>query len=93
MAVIITDMDMPKSCVECDKRKFNKCYINGAMVIEHEYRNNDKKIHPDCPMKSVDGLIQTLRDQFADEDGNAVGEYWKHEDVIEIIKEYCGMED
>lgn len=30
MSVIMTEMDMPKSCVECDKRKFNKCYFNGA---------------------------------------------------------------
>ena len=41
------------------------------------------------PPSSADGLIQALKNHFADEDGIAAGEYWKHEEVIKVIKAYC----
>lgn len=92
MAVILTNIDMPKSCVECDKRKFNKCYMNSVMVIEHEYRNNDKKIHPDCPLKSVDKLIEAIERLPTQENSEGQDMYQAY-DVLRTIREYCGMED
>lgn len=91
MGVIVTGMKMPESCVECDKRRFNKCYMNGVMAIEHEYRNNNKKINPDCPLKSVDGLIEKIKEHNECHRDEIDGLYMN--DILEIVKEYCEMED
>lgn len=85
MSVIITDMDMPKenNCRFCEK----DCFWQGADV--------DRKDHiEDCPLKSVDGLIDAVATistkYFKGYQGVVYVDYNK---VLEVVKEYCEVED
>lgn len=47
--VIITDMEMPSDCFDCERRK--KCCGDSCSI---QNRKND------CPLKSVEGLIEKI---------------------------------
>ena len=80
MSVIVTGMDIPKSCGECNAsgtgvcRKWFDVKEIGLKRSEH------------CPLKSVAGLIE----KFSMVKG--CGDFIATQDVIDIIKEYCGIE-
>ena len=54
MAILIKDMKIPKTCIECRMVKYGTlscaCYLIDK-VMEYEYAN--KKRHPDCPLIEV----------------------------------------
>ena len=86
MSIILTTVDHPDACYKCPcfDGECSSCNVTNESLCDA----SDKTSH-NCPLKSVDGLIKALNDHFADEDGIAVGEYWKHEEVIKVIKAYC----
>ena len=92
MSVIVVGMEMPKSCGECNAsgtgvcRKWFDVKEIGLKRSEH------------CPLKSVEGLIEKINKLSYSEAEYGVEEFdasWviRFDDLIEVIKEYCGMED
>ena len=94
MSVIVTGIDMPKSCVCCVFYvgqvgnvycKFTRRKV-GTTVACYERMK-------DCPLRSVDGLIEEIKNTKAlrcmDNLGNV---FILEEDLYKIIKECCGME-
>ena len=90
MAVIITNMDMPRSCDSC---KFSN-YHDGDDYCELfkilngcSWRAKDVKWNENCPLKSTDEMIAELETKvFTDAyDGQFVG----IEDVKRVINKYC----
>ena len=87
MSVIVTDMDMPKCCRDCDYECINDIFVSD-IILKSEYIH---KRHEDCPLKSVEGLIEKIK------------EYWiQCDDLLQaptlrgirkIIKEYCEVEE
>lgn len=58
MAVIITDMDMPKSCFDCDLHNYHFCDATGTLI---EKNRVDGTRAGDCPLKSVDEMIEEIQ--------------------------------
>ena len=93
MAVIITYMDIPSSCVSCVLR-FNCAYCGAVHSIDE--RNND------CPLKSVDDIkaeiqneiSRTIRDEYSQRQNDYCdGIEWAFKYVLEIIDKHCGKEN
>ena len=92
MSVIVTGIDMPKSCGECNAsgtgvcRKWFDVKELGSKRSEH------------CLLKSVDGLIKRINKLAYSEAEYGIEEFDASkivhlDDLVEVIKEYCGMED
>lgn len=104
MAVIVTGMGIPKNCASCDLTYLDtgddayfganeyRCVIDDSII---DCNASDRAY--DCPLKSVEGLIEQIRRQeFAHFTDN--GGYYmtpaEIKDVLEtIIKRYCGLEE
>ena len=100
MAVIVTGMGIPKNCASCDLTYLDtgddayfgtnehRCVVDDSVIdcntSEREY---------DCPLKSIDGLIEKIETDMShymyDDYGNTTTE---HDVLVGIIKEYCGLE-
>lgn len=94
MSVILTGVDTPKNCDSCDlyvldRDGFPYCAKTKQFIFKGKIHNKD------CPLKSVDGLIEMLNDARYCGGGhyseNALSSGILS--AIEIIKEYCEMED
>lgn len=89
MSVIVTGMDIPKSCGGCN--------ASGTGVCRKwfDFKEIGSKRSEHCPLKSVDGLVEKITEYrnkiSAGEDEFNVGQLWGIDEVTEIIKEYCGM--
>lgn len=83
MAVIITDMDMPRSCPEC------QFFKNGNGLVCPLTCNNG-----DCPLKSADEMIAEIETDMSwdmyDENGNETD---LHKRLMSIIHRYTDKED
>ena len=55
MSVILTDMDMPKNCYECDLNNYHVCFATGNTI--EDYLNESER-EPHCPLKSVDKMME-----------------------------------
>ena len=112
MSVIVTRIDMPKSCDICSYMETN----DDLMSSDYRYMYCGQPYmgdyvtdyvacrHPDCPLKSVDGLIEKINHCVDRKLSIALGcndlnERQKHMEAvnayqrcISIIKEYCGMD-
>ena len=94
MAVIVKGMDMPKSCKKCPAFATSAC----ELWSKHKtYSDQMSKRHDDCPLKSVDELIEQIRRQefvhFTDNGGYYMTPA-EIKDVLEtIINRYCGLEE
>ena len=108
MAVIITGMDMPENCANCPLTYLDtgddaywglneyRCVKDNDLIDIH-----DKERLEDCPLKSVDELIELIEsdesittfERFMTMGGFKFKNMIPVERVIYIIKEYCGMED
>lgn len=84
MSVIVTGMDMPENCSDCP---INDSY--GVCNILRESPDDGKL--DNCPLKSVDGLIDAIKTgtgiRCKDKLWNV---FTSDEDIIEIIRKYCG---
>ena len=99
MAVIITNMDMPKNCMDC---RFGYFYREGGAngikcCLTQENSFGESKEEDSnfrfycCPLKPVDGLIDKLADMA---DSDAYGDYQLGTNfglmlAAKIVKEYC----
>ena len=89
MSVIITGMDMPKSCNSypdcCLKRYCSPMSIN--VVLERPEK---------CPLKSVDGLIEKIEKSKV-HDSSYMYDWLSYNkglmDAVEYIKEYCEVSE
>lgn len=100
MAVIVTDMDMPKSCAECrridrvfceDEQCNELCFEDGVVYYPDWV---DERRHENCPLKSVEGLlgeIESFGYKEIDED-TTISAIVSVDDVVGKIKEYFGIE-
>ena len=84
MGIIISEMKMPEKCSDCKLRKPLKLYPDDCLVCG-------------CLFKSVDGLIEKLKEKAYSESEYGVDEFdasnvIQLSDAIEIIKDYCGEE-
>lgn len=92
MSVIVTGMDIPKYCSDCSMRYYNM----GCWITENglDWENCDKIRLEDCPLKSIDGLIDKIIEQgdLYAIGGIAGGKLVKFgiQIAIKTIKEYCG---
>ena len=89
MSVIVTGIDMPKNCKECeltfldtgDDAYFgtncNRCIYDYAEIC------HDDKRWDDCPLRSVEGLIEKIEERRSKQNCSC-------SDCIDIIREYCG---
>lgn len=87
MSVIITN-NIPESCVECYSLNCSLPYPKNS------YKDKVKKKyitqrHEDCPLKSIDGLIEKINqiELLADKTRGDI-----KDEAIKIIKEYCEVE-
>ena len=91
MSVIATGMDMPRSCGSCEASGTGVCKL---WMKSSEINGIGYNRHPDCPIKSVEGLIEEIRKMPNDNPS-----YWHtcdvvdRENLIEIIKEYCKVSE
>ena len=93
MALILTDMKIPNNCRECsfviDKGDYRYCsrLVNDNCSMRDVSRNF-KERHYDCPLRSVDGLIDEINKGASTVNAeNAVAQ------VTETIRDYCEVED
>lgn len=84
MSVIIPGMDLPGSCNHCELNDGVKCNITGESWNWGMARRKSN-----CPLKSVDGLIEKIKDIEIEPHPNGVLAKKK---CIDEIKEYCGEE-
>ena len=99
MSVIITGMDMPENCANCPLTYLDtgddaywglneyRCVKDNGLIDIH-----DKERLDDCPLKSVDGLIDKIEIEICSRN-YYTRETDTRDKIIEIIKEYCGMEE
>lgn len=102
MAVIITGMDMPENCANCPLTYLDTG--DDAYWGPNEYRCvksndpidiNDKERLDDCPLKSVDELIELIECEKSSFDKSDKAEnalIYAYNTAIDIIKEYCEEE-
>ena len=88
---VIVGMDMPKSCYACKLRKGCNCIIKKMYLPDLSVQNQD------CPLKSIDGLIDKIieRGDLYTIGGRAGGKSVKFgmQIAIKIIKEYCEVKE
>lgn len=92
MSVIITNMDMPKSCYDCWlKRSCKNAHVNGWLCN----RRDD-----DCPLKSTDEMIAEIGVCKTENEMRIAERDYKSRlwisgifsEVISIIHKYCDKE-
>ncbi len=84
MAVIITNMDLPRGCFECPLREDHILEGDWCAVSEGCDLIGEKTRPEYCPLKSIDGLAEAI-EQFPFTYGHA--SY-----INRAINEYCGKE-
>lgn len=87
MSVIVTDMDMPERCHTCGLKLRGTCprLIKSVSVLQ-------KTRLEDCPLKSIDGLIEKITQLPTQE--NAEGQdIFQVYDVLRTIREYCEVSE
>ena len=98
MATIVTGMEMPESCSECPichcKGKDDPWnYYCSATMNDINVQEWDLTRYNNCPLKSVEGLIEKI--EQAKSNPLNQSPYFDNGLIkaMEIIKEYCGMEE
>jgi len=100
MSVIVTRMDMPKCCDVCERDCPEKSKI--WYLADDKDINNGTAIHPQCPLKSIDGLIEKIQNVSDYEPLVQGGAYYGNrykkadqlkDEIIDIIKEYCEVKE
>lgn len=86
MSVIVTGIDMPKSCAECQDQR---CKVSDEWDL---FDWCDYKRVDGCPLKSIDGLIEEITQLPTQE--NAEGQdMFQAYDVLRTIREYCEVKE
>lgn len=81
MSVIVTGMDMPKNCKECRKESSHEIVGMDCILLHHT----------DCPLKSIDGLIERMENMKDIPDQGT----WRAaiDECIATVKEYCEVSE
>ena len=82
MAIIITDMDMPKSCDECPISRYQE--LHDCPILRMYSTKHSEKRLDDCPLKSVDDMVVEIGDVYV---GYRHAYEVKH-DIMQIIDKY-----
>lgn len=98
MSVIMSEM--PDDCLECPLSYFDYYFTDIPLrcpLMSDRIELDKTKRHKDCPLKSIDGLIEKLNKAGADNDKSVFKNLHPSyvqglKDVVKIIKEYCDME-
>lgn len=93
MSVILTGMDMPNMCGRC------KLWDIDRKICTRLVQTNEDKMtrRNDCPVKSVDGLIEKM-EKFGGHEKKSVYKNLNPsyvqglKDAIKMVKEYCEQE-
>lgn len=100
MAVILTDMKMPNNCRECSFVIGKGDYRYCPKVVDNDCRMRDvsrnfKERHYDCPMRSVDGMIEFIKDHSypVRYDTNSIEQGMTITGIEQAIKEYCEVKE
>ena len=89
-AVIVTDMQMPDCCDNCYLAAGYGCVVTGEIMTTTDMKTKRSDI---CPLKSVDGLIDALKNGTALRCKDNVGQLFiNQKDVESIIEVYCEVE-
>lgn len=81
MAVIVKGDNMPKNCQYC---RHNKPSRYGDFYCHMDLGETPRNMK-DCPLKSVDGLIEQIIEEY--------GHSTSLDGIIDVIKEYCEVSD
>lgn len=84
MSVIVAGMEMPEYCYDCPCHNSE----NGQCKITKDYESMKRPF--DCPLKSVEGLIEKIK-EYNEFRRDEIDEMYMN-DILKIIKEYCEME-
>lgn len=105
MSIILTGMDMQDFCYLCniehaDETRYGEEISHDCPLIYKGYTDEFRLFekHPDCPLKSIDVLIEKIERIGSNEEKsvykNLNPSYVQGlKDAIGIIKEYCEMEE
>ncbi len=86
MAVIVAGMYVPKCCNECYLAAGYGCEIKCQIMTTKEMESKPD----DCPVKSMDGLIDAIKTGEALRCKDTAGNIFTLNDhIFDIIKEYC----
>lgn len=90
MAVIVTGMYTPENCKNCYLGCGYGCEIKGKIMTTKEMESKPD----DCPVKSMDGLIDAIKTGEALRCKDTAGNIFTLNDhIFDIIKEYCEEQD
>ena len=90
MSVIVIGMDTPQHCYDC-----SVCYDYMACSITEsrmDWKKCDKERHKDCPLKSIDGLIEKIT-QLPTQENTEGQNMFQAYDVLRTIREYCEVSE
>ena len=91
MSVIVSEM--PDNCLECPLSYFDYYFTDLPLrcpLMNDRIEVDKIKRHQDCPLKSIDGLIEKIKTTMALRCKDGQGNVFINEvDLFEIIKEYC----
>ena len=84
MVVIITNMDMPKDCLDCFHMG-----IYSHCALRYKKKNNYDR-HPNCPLKEVNNnsVLEDIKAEIESYNSPLIGKNV----VLDIIHKYCNKE-
>ena len=92
MAVILSNIDMPKSCEDCHACEYTGLLYR-CVLLQHEVGDNVSILHNranDCPLKSTDEMKADL-EKVCHTFGLSIVDMKNI--IVEIINEYCDKEN
>ena len=100
MSVIIIEMKMPNNCRECSFVIGKGDYRYCPKVVDDDCRMRDvsrnfKERHYDCPLRSVEGLVEHIRKWSypVHYDKNSFEHGMTMTGIEQAIREYCEVEN
>lgn len=95
MSVIVAGMDMPYYCGKCggcydyaNDKYFCALDDNSFDVVI----DKEVKRHKDCPLKSIDGLLEKIT-QLPTQKNTEGQDMYQAYDVLRTIREYCEVKE
>lgn len=93
MSVIVTGMEVPRSCGGCEASGTGVCKL---WMKSSEINGIGYNRHSDCPLKSVERLIERIEKSKV-HDSSYMYDWLSYNkglmDAVEYIKEYCEVSE
>lgn len=87
MSVIITEIVVPKTCYGCEFCREDDQLRDYCSISYDGIWHGEKERLKDCPLKSVDGLIEEIKQYWIECDDLLQAPTLRS--IREIIKKYC----